>query len=476
MQRLSSPFDGFRKLGRRDSTPPAPPIITQTAAPTFGPYTAGQTPAGVYTAGTYASSAGTISSATPQWTINGVSQPGSTVLIEGDVVGLSVLVTDSVANNRTFGYGTAAPAGAAAVAAILSGLAYAADLISVTTDTASGTIYYLLHNSVTPLSGAAIKSAVVGLTAVGGGTLDPLETDNQPVDWTAVTPGTYWINMVQDTGVFSNVVSLEVTLLATFNPSTFADLVWDASNLSTLWQNTAGSTAVTTSGQSVARIDNTGTLGGSFLNTGGTDRPVYTESGGQAYLLFDGTDDFLEWAGTVGDIDFSGGVYMILGIQEITNATNKNWLAGAGAAGNSYDAQHGFLMLSGTTGSQAVWMLAGRANTDGVDMSDLGGSPLPLAVVEFEAVVATGSTNAWLGVRRVGDGDIVAKDTDAVAINGFPANATSLSDVILGAALTGGSPFDFANCRIYCGAIVCGTVTTQQRTDLRAWAAGKVGW
>jgi hypothetical protein len=115
MQRLSSPFDGFRKLGRRDSTPPAPPIITQTAAPTFGPYTAGQTPAGVYTAGTYASTAGTISSATPQWTINGVSQPGSTVLIEGDVVGLSVLVTDSVANQRTFGYGAAAPAGAASV-------------------------------------------------------------------------------------------------------------------------------------------------------------------------------------------------------------------------------------------------------------------------------------------------------------------------------------------------------------------------
>jgi hypothetical protein len=90
----------------------------------------------------------------------------------------------------------------------------------VDTDTASGTIYYLLHNSVTPMAAADIKSDVLDLSAVGGGTLDPLETDNQPVDWTAVTPGTYWINMVQDTGVFSNVVSLEVTIVAAaFDPA-----------------------------------------------------------------------------------------------------------------------------------------------------------------------------------------------------------------------------------------------------------------
>ena len=186
MKRRASPFNGFRKLGRRGGAPIAPPIITQTAAPTFGPYTAGQTPAGVYTAGTYASSAGTISSAVPQWTINGVSQPGSTVLAEGNVVGLSILVTDSAANQRTFGYGTAAPAGAAAggttlpeitgsnVAQSLAGLA-----VTVGVNEAGGTLFWIITTNVAPsesdvLGGAGVYSgnqavpSIVAPIAFGG--------------------------------------------------------------------------------------------------------------------------------------------------------------------------------------------------------------------------------------------------------------------------------------------------------------------
>ena len=83
----------------------AAPIITQLTPATFGPYAAGQTPAAVYTAGTYASSAGTISTITPVWTRNGSPATGATVLAAGDVVGLTVTVVDSAANTRGFGYG-----------------------------------------------------------------------------------------------------------------------------------------------------------------------------------------------------------------------------------------------------------------------------------------------------------------------------------------------------------------------------------
>jgi hypothetical protein len=99
-----------RRLGNS-----APPIITQSVAPSFGPYVAGDMPVDMYTAGTFASSAGTITGNDAVWTINGSPAVGTDTLAEDDVVGLSVEVTDSAANERTFSYGTvtvaAAPAG-----------------------------------------------------------------------------------------------------------------------------------------------------------------------------------------------------------------------------------------------------------------------------------------------------------------------------------------------------------------------------
>lgn len=78
--------------------------------------------------------------------------------------------------------------------------------------------------------------------------------------------------------------------------------VWyDPSDLSTLWQDTAGTTAVTAAGQLVARIDDKS--GNGHHATQGTEskRPVLRESGGLYYLEFDGAEDALQTA----SIDFS---------------------------------------------------------------------------------------------------------------------------------------------------------------------------
>lgn len=79
-----------------------PPIITATVSPSMGVLTETDTPADGYVAGTYASSAGTISSAVPTYVVNGNDEAGSYDLQPGDVVSARVLVTDSVANQRTF--------------------------------------------------------------------------------------------------------------------------------------------------------------------------------------------------------------------------------------------------------------------------------------------------------------------------------------------------------------------------------------
>ncbi|SNX71779.1 putative Ig domain-containing protein, partial [Cereibacter ovatus] len=85
-----------------------PPIITATSAPVLAPLEAGATIASAYTAGVYASSAGTISSAVATYLLNGSSVAASTVVAEGDTVAVSVLVTDSAGNTRTFSAGTQA--------------------------------------------------------------------------------------------------------------------------------------------------------------------------------------------------------------------------------------------------------------------------------------------------------------------------------------------------------------------------------
>jgi hypothetical protein len=363
-------------------------------------------------------------------------------------------------------------------AATLSGLAYAADLISVTTDTASGTIYYLLHNSVTPLSGSAIKSAVIGLTAVGGGTLDPLETANQPVDWTLITPGTYWINMVQESaGGFSNVVFLEVTIIAAvYDPAADAELVWDVAEISTLFQDTAAATPVTTTGQSVGRMNNRGTLGGDFRNTGATDRPVYTESGALRYLQFDGSNDFIRWLGTNGDIDLTGGFYLVFGMSETTTISDRSFLSAASTTGDAINNNSGFVMYSSDNTTNATAYIGGLLNSNGHEIVDTGGGQLPLTVNEVEVTPATGSANATLRVRRVGDGDVVDKGTDTANSGQFPNVATAVAQLCLGSGISGGSPATFTNIRIYCGILKFGAVTSGMRADMRAWVAGKIGF
>jgi len=68
---------------------------------------------------------------------------------------------------------------------------------------------------------------------------------------------------------------------------------YDPSDLSTLWQDTAGTTAVTASNQSVARIDDKSGNGRHLTQGTTTSRPTYQESGGVHWLQFDGSDDLL---------------------------------------------------------------------------------------------------------------------------------------------------------------------------------------
>ena len=71
--------------------------------------------------------------------------------------------------------------------------------------------------------------------------------------------------------------------------------VWlDPSDLSTLFQDTAGTTPVTAAGQSVALVLDKSGRGNHATQSVFASRPLYqVDSGGRGYLSFDGVDDFL---------------------------------------------------------------------------------------------------------------------------------------------------------------------------------------
>jgi len=83
------------------------PIITATTAPVLGPLAAGDAVSDAFTAGVYASTAGTIASQDVTVLVNGSPEGDGLayVVAEGDVVQVQELVTDSEANTRTFSTG-----------------------------------------------------------------------------------------------------------------------------------------------------------------------------------------------------------------------------------------------------------------------------------------------------------------------------------------------------------------------------------
>lgn len=112
---------------------------------------------------------------------------------------------------------------------------------------------------------------------------------------------------------------------------------YDPSDLSTLWQDTAGTNPVTASGQLVARIDDKSGNGLNLTQSTSGLRPLYISSGGVQYLDF-GTDDYLR-SGTftttlletgscfaVASNDSADSLGWTVGEYEDATATDRIWV------------------------------------------------------------------------------------------------------------------------------------------------------
>lgn len=95
----------------------------------------------------------------------------------------------------------------------------------------------------------------------------------------------------------SAVASATYTIGSGFSPADLSPAAWwDASDLGTLWQDTAATSAVTADGQLVALATDKSGHGRAISQATSTARPAYHTDGSKRWLAFDGVDDALALA------------------------------------------------------------------------------------------------------------------------------------------------------------------------------------
>jgi hypothetical protein len=99
------------------------------------------------------------------------------------------------------------------------------------------------------------------------------------------------------------------------NPSAW----YDPSDLSTLFQDTAGTTPVTADGQSVARVNDKSGNGHHLLQATAAQQPVYRLIGGRHSLQFDGTDDGLATSGNI--TPGTDKAQIVAGVRKLSDAS-----------------------------------------------------------------------------------------------------------------------------------------------------------
>jgi hypothetical protein len=160
------------------------------------------------------------------------------------------------------------------------------------------------------LSGAILVDDVITLSIYSDSGLTTLvDSDSNPVDAAevlagtldfpgigALSAGTYWAVATLAATGRTGTSNTETKTLAAFDPvSLFSGGekgFWlDASDLTTLWQDTGGTSAITADGQTVKRwADKSGQ---SHAFTQATNGPTYNTGSGKHWLTFDGTNDTL---------------------------------------------------------------------------------------------------------------------------------------------------------------------------------------
>jgi hypothetical protein len=223
--------------------------------------------------------------------------------------------------------------------------------------------------------------------------------------------------------------------VAVFNPLSVSPDAWyDPSDLTTLFQNSNGTTAVAADGDPVGYMADKSGNGKHLVQAVAGSRPLYKTSGGLSWLLFDGTNDFI-----------SGALILAQPYDRLTAMRVDTFVD------NRY-------LLDGES-DQAVL----RQRTTTPDLSQYAG-----------AVGASNSAMSLAAAHVVtehfeGASSILKIDSTSVATSVGTTNATAFT---IGASPSGGNPTPM---RFYGGFLKAGTLSAGNLASLQAYLRTKAG-
>jgi hypothetical protein len=219
---------------------------------------------------------------------------------------------------------------------------------------------------------------------------------------------------------------------------------WD---ITTLWQDSARTTQVTTAGQNVGCMDDVSGNGRNVLHL--TLGATYDVVGGYPCLRFNGTDDFMTEAGS---FTLSLPHYLIAAITPLTADALAYFGARKGA--NDYS-----LLINQTSGRQRG-VLRNTALGASTATTAVAESPLNTAVV-VDALASAGSNTV-----QVNNG------TEASAVNTWTTETLTLAKMQLGGT---GASGPASNILFFGGALINGAVSAAYRANAKRYFGRKIG-
>jgi len=243
---------------------------------------------------------------------------------------------------------------------------------------------------------------------------------------------------------------LEVVQSGEFYPASLfaggiAGAWYDPSDLSTLFQDSAGTTPVTASGQPVGLMLDKSGNGNHATQAIAAARPIYTEGSGLAWLAFDGVDDAME---------IQNAAFSFTGDQSV-------WVAAKHDTGNGAN-----IYLMGGNDKGYLFVTSGSWRQMRFIPINSAGSAVSASVIGTSPIVFGG---AW--DRSSGDVSLRENGVE-YTVSKTPADVTVPVVTLLGGGNPNGASWDG---NIY-GAVIVNNLTTASKTgEVEAYLAGKAG-
>jgi hypothetical protein len=238
---------------------------------------------------------------------------------------------------------------------------------------------------------------------------------------------------------------------------------YDPSDLSTLFQDAAGTTPVTADGQPVGRMLDKSGRGNHATQSIDAARPTYKTSGGLHWLEFDGIDDFLQTGNC--DLSASGRVVILAGIRKANNT-----LSTIVEFSNNFNNNNStFAFLNNNNRFEVTLRGGGAAPYSGYGTST-SSAPETAVIAATGDFSVSGASGGWVPVlRKNGSSDRVT----ALALNS-PTTHGNFGVFPLFIGRRGGSSLPF-NGRLYSLIVRGGTTDLSAIEDAETWVNVRTG-